>query len=72
MAEIMQTHPLEIFRETDLPNVDPPFPAHGGFFRDEAVMLLRRFYVQENENGTAFSPNGIQETQHLTVPSSGA
>ncbi|KAJ1325557.1 tRNA-specific adenosine deaminase 2 [Microdochium nivale] len=29
-------------------NVEPGFPAHGGFMRDEAVSLLRRFYVQEN------------------------
>ncbi|KAL2038712.1 hypothetical protein N7G274_008470 [Stereocaulon virgatum] len=29
--------------------VDKPFPAYGGLFREEAIMLLRRFYVQENE-----------------------
>jgi len=23
----------------------------GGIFRDEAIMLLRRFYVQENDKG---------------------
>lgn len=33
-------------------NVEPGFPAHGGFMRDEAVSLLRRFYVQENGRGT--------------------
>ncbi|KXJ90585.1 hypothetical protein Micbo1qcDRAFT_71353 [Microdochium bolleyi] len=29
-------------------NVEPGFPAEGGYMRDEAVSLLRRFYVQEN------------------------
>lgn len=33
------------------PNVNPPYPAHGGIYREEAIMLLRRFYVQENEKG---------------------
>lgn len=31
-----------------------PFEAQGGLFRDEAIMLLRRFYVQENERGVCF------------------
>ena len=30
---------------------DPPYPVYGGVFREEAIMLLRRFYVQENEKG---------------------
>lgn len=33
------------------PSPDPPYPAYGGLFKEEAVMLLRRFYVQENERG---------------------
>lgn len=33
------------------PGVDPPFNVYGGLFREEAIMLLRRFYVQENEKG---------------------
>jgi tRNA(Arg) A34 adenosine deaminase TadA len=32
-------------------NVEPGYPAEGGFLRDEAVSLLRRFYVQENGRG---------------------
>lgn len=32
-------------------SIDPPYPAYGGLFREEAIMLLRRFYVQENEKG---------------------
>ncbi len=33
------------------PGLDPPYPAFGGLFCKEAVMLLRRFYMQENERG---------------------
>ncbi|KAI9736291.1 MAG: tRNA(adenine34) deaminase [Cirrosporium novae-zelandiae] len=33
------------------PSVDPPYPAIGGIFREEAIMLLRQFYIQENEKG---------------------
>jgi tRNA-specific adenosine deaminase 2 len=29
--------------------VDPTYPVFGGLYREEAIMLLRRFYVQENE-----------------------
>ena len=36
------------------PNIDPPYPAYGGIYREEAIMLLRRFYVQENEKGKEF------------------
>lgn len=32
-------------------SVDRPFPVYGGLFREEAIMLLRRFYVQENDKG---------------------
>jgi len=31
------------------PSVDKPYPVVGGIFREEAIMLLRKFYVQENE-----------------------
>ncbi|KIW08168.1 uncharacterized protein PV09_01099 [Verruconis gallopava] len=30
-------------------SVDPPYPVYGGIFREEAIMMLRRFYVQENK-----------------------
>ncbi|KAI9890160.1 MAG: tRNA(adenine34) deaminase [Vezdaea aestivalis] len=29
-------------------DIDPPYPAYGGLFRAEAIMLLRRFYIREN------------------------
>ena len=32
-------------------SIDSPYSVYGGIFRDEAIMLLRRFYVQENERG---------------------
>ncbi|KAI4102466.1 MAG: hypothetical protein LQ339_004620 [Xanthoria mediterranea] len=31
------------------PDIDRPFAAHGGWLRKEAIMLLRQFYVQENQ-----------------------
>ena len=38
-------------------NVERGFEIEGGWGRDDAVALLRRFYVQENERGeTVFSP----------------
>ena len=30
---------------------DPGYEVYGGVFREEAILLLRRFYVQENEKG---------------------
>ncbi|KAI0862896.1 hypothetical protein F4860DRAFT_470839 [Xylaria cubensis] len=34
--------------EGDGGNVEPGYPVEGGYLRDDAVSLLRRFYVQEN------------------------
>lgn len=31
--------------------VEPGYPVYGGLFREEAIMLLRKFYVQENNKG---------------------
>ncbi|EGO22415.1 hypothetical protein SERLADRAFT_362684 [Serpula lacrymans var. lacrymans S7.9] len=31
----------------------PSYKATGGYCRDEAIMILRRFYVTENTNGTS-------------------
>ena len=33
------------------PALGPPYSVYGGIYREEAIMLLRRFYVQENEKG---------------------
>ena len=35
--------------------IDAPYHVRGGIFREEAIMLLRRFYVQENEKGEGMS-----------------
>lgn len=33
--------------------VERGYPVYGGLFREEAIMLLRRFYVQENDKGAS-------------------
>ncbi|QRV99146.1 deoxycytidylate deaminase (dCMP deaminase) [Ceratobasidium sp. AG-Ba] len=44
-------HPLS---ETDLPHPShPPYPASFGYLREECIMILRRFYMTENTNGTS-------------------
>ena len=32
-------------------NTGPAYPVYGELLREEAIMLLRRFYAQENEKG---------------------
>lgn len=39
------------------PGIDPPYPCYAGIFREEAIMLLRRFYIQENERGEYWNQN---------------
>ncbi|RKO89802.1 cytidine deaminase-like protein, partial [Blyttiomyces helicus] len=29
---------------------DPPYEAESGYYREEAIMMLRRFYVRENDH----------------------
>ncbi|EFR05532.1 tRNA-specific adenosine deaminase subunit TAD2 [Nannizzia gypsea CBS 118893] len=41
------------------PAIELPYPVYGGIFRKEAIMLLRKFYVQENEN--APNPKGKKD-----------
>lgn len=44
----------------------PSYSATGGYYREEAIMMLRRFYITENTNGissykfspTFYSPSG--------------
>ncbi|OJD13406.1 hypothetical protein AJ78_06140 [Emergomyces pasteurianus Ep9510] len=43
------------------PGIDPPYPLTGGLFRKEAIMLLRRFYVQENERAPNPKPKKDRE-----------
>jgi len=49
-------HALGPDDELNSPNFDPPYPAYGGIYREEAIMLLRRFYVQQNEKGRSRRP----------------
>ncbi|RSH95182.1 tRNA(adenine34) deaminase [Saitozyma podzolica] len=35
---------------SDQLDTHPPFVAEGGYYREEAIMLLRRFYMSENQN----------------------
>ncbi|ESK85476.1 trna specific adenosine deaminase [Moniliophthora roreri MCA 2997] len=36
---------------SDMPHpIHPPYKATGGFLREEAIMVLRRFYITENTN----------------------
>jgi tRNA-specific adenosine deaminase 2 len=32
-------------------DTNPAIEAVGGYLREEAIMLLRRFYMSENQNG---------------------
>ncbi len=38
------------------PSIDPPYAVYGGFYRKEAILLLRRFYVQQNEKAPTPRP----------------
>ena len=38
------------------PGINPPYAVQGGLFREEAIMLLRRFYVQQNDKGEMYKP----------------
>ncbi|CAD6588447.1 MAG: diacylglycerol O-acyltransferase 1 [Tremellales sp. Tagirdzhanova-0007] len=35
---------------SELLDTHPPYVAEGGYYREEAIMLLRRFYMSENQN----------------------
>ena len=49
------------------PGVDRPYRAVGGIYRDEAIMLLRRFYLQENEKGMGEAFTTSDQTLILEV-----
>lgn len=52
--EYVHAAPLRTPSDKNSPSVDKPYPVHGGIFREEAIMLLRKFYVQQNVKGTLF------------------
>ncbi|KAF0443368.1 cytidine deaminase-like protein [Gigaspora margarita] len=41
---------FEIHQDPNL-KLHPPYPCEGGYYREESIMLLRKFFVRENENG---------------------
>ncbi|KAJ5731045.1 uncharacterized protein N7483_005553 [Penicillium malachiteum] len=43
------------------PSIDPAYPVYGGLFHNEAIMLLRRFYIQENEKAPNPRPKKNRE-----------
>ncbi|KAJ5486342.1 hypothetical protein N7530_000642 [Penicillium desertorum] len=43
------------------PSIDPSYPVYGGLFEKEAIMLLRRFYIQENEKAPNPRPKKNRE-----------
>ncbi|PKX93238.1 nucleoside deaminase [Aspergillus novofumigatus IBT 16806] len=46
--------------------IDPPYPVYGGLFRKEAIMLLRRFYIQENEKAPKPRPKKNRELKTMS------
>ncbi|KAI5356927.1 putative cytidine and deoxycytidylate deaminase domain, APOBEC/CMP deaminase, zinc-binding protein [Septoria linicola] len=50
------------------PGIDSGFPCYGGLFREEAIMLLRRFYVQENEKAPDPKPKKNRELKTEILP----
>ncbi|KAG2042654.1 cytidine deaminase-like protein [Suillus americanus] len=48
--------------------VHPSYRATGGYLREEAIMILRRFYVTENTNGMSYySPTPIPKQKSSRV-----
>ncbi|KAK0977395.1 tRNA(adenine34) deaminase [Friedmanniomyces endolithicus] len=50
------------------PAVDAAYPVYGGLFREEAIMLLRKFYVQENAKAPDPKPKKNRELKTEILP----
>ncbi|KAF2206008.1 cytidine deaminase-like protein [Delitschia confertaspora ATCC 74209] len=50
------------------PSVDKPYPVYGGIFREEAILLLRKFYVQENEKAPEPKQKKTRELKTEILP----
>jgi tRNA-specific adenosine deaminase 2 len=50
------------------PSIDKPYPVTGGIFREEAIMLLRKFYVQENEKAPEPKQKKTRELKTEILP----
>jgi len=46
--------------------LDRPYPSYGGLYRNEAINLLRRFYIQENEKAPQPRPKHERELNLLS------
>lgn len=46
--------------------LDAPYTSYGGLFRNEAINLLRRFYIQENDKAPQPRPKRERELNLLT------
>lgn len=57
----------ELWLTQDSVSIDPPYPVYGGLFQKEAVMLLRRFYIQENERGQSLN-YGARQRASANIP----
>jgi len=52
--------------------IDPAYPVKGGLMREEAIMLLRKFYIQENEKAPNPRPKKNRELRTDFYPPSGS
>ncbi|KAL2355379.1 cytidine deaminase-like protein [Cryomyces antarcticus] len=50
------------------PSIDMPYAVYGGLFREEAIMLLRRFYIQENEKAPEPKQKKTRELKTHILP----
>ena len=46
--------------------IERPYPSYGGLYRNEAINLLRRFYIQENEKAPQPRPKRERELNLLS------
>lgn len=57
-----------VLRINNDPSVDPPYRCFPGFYREEAIMLLREFYVRENSRAPVPRSKKNRELKHEFAP----
>lgn len=50
------------------PGIDRVYPSYGGLYRKEAIMLLRRFYIQQNDKAPKPRPKRGRELNTSLEP----
>jgi tRNA-specific adenosine deaminase 2 len=50
------------------PSIEPLYVSHGGLYRTESIMLLRRFYIQQNEKAPNPRPKKTRELKTSVNP----